>query len=132
MAKRWALAPVAALCLAALPGHGQEKGMRELMQRKLQAAQKALEGIATGDFDRVGKNAEELILISKAAEWKVIDSPQYEMFSGEFRRRAENLAQAAKDRNVDAASLAYVEVTLNCVKCHKYVREVRTSRLDDH
>ena len=41
------------------------------------------------------------------------------------------LAQKARDRNLDGAALAYVDLTLACVKCHKYVREVRMTRLDD-
>jgi hypothetical protein len=108
----------------------QDKALRDLMQRKLKASQTALEGLALGDFDRIAKNADELILVSKDAEWKVVKSPQYELFSNEFRRRAENLGQAARDRNLDGASLAFVELTLSCVKCHKHVREVRTGRLD--
>jgi hypothetical protein len=131
MKMRWFVAAAMSLSLVAMSGDGQEKGLKELMQRKLQSAQKALEGLALGDFDKIAKNAEELILVSKATQWKVLNSAEYELFSGEFRRRADNLVQAAKDKNLDGASLAYVEVTLSCVKCHKYVREVRMSRLDD-
>ena len=34
-----------------------------------------------------------------------------------------------KKRNLDAAALNYVDMTLLCVKCHKHVREVRRTRL---
>jgi hypothetical protein len=130
MKKRFVLA-LAVVGIMTLSGHGQDKALRDLMQRKLQAGQKALEGLALGDFDKIAKNADEMILVSKATEWRVVKSPQYEVFSNEFRRRADTLSQAARDHNLDGASLAFVEVTLSCVKCHKYVREVRTSRLDD-
>jgi hypothetical protein len=137
---------IAATCLALLAGvpllggRGQEprklddgvqKKVSELMQKKLKYAQKVLEGIALGEFDKIADNAEDLILVSKALEWQVVKSPQYEVHSNEFRRAAEGLAQRAREKNLDGAALAYVDMTLSCVKCHKYVRGVRMTRLDD-
>jgi hypothetical protein len=29
----------------------------------------------------------------------------------------------AKDKNIDGATLAYLRLTMNCVNCHKYVRQ---------
>jgi hypothetical protein len=112
-----------------LSGHGGEpkKGnkLHELMQRKLAASQKVLEGIALNDFGTIRKQAEELADISKQAEWRVLKSPEYELHSNDFRRIADNLAKNAKDKNIDGAALNYVELTLTCVKCHKHVRETR-------
>jgi hypothetical protein len=117
------------------PGHGQEpkkvpENVAALMKRKLQHSQKILEGVALNDFDLIRKNADELIDVSKQAEWKVIKTPQYEVWSNEFRRNADDLVKSAKDKNLDGAALSYVELTLTCVKCHKYVREVRWARRD--
>ena len=95
------------------------------MQRKLEAAQKLLEGIALNDSAKIGKQADELLRISKEAEWKVLKTPQYEVYSNEFRRQADTLIQNAKDKNLDGAALTYVELTLTCVRCHKHVREIR-------
>jgi len=111
---------------------GQEPSPKvvDLMRKKLTHAQKVLEGIALNNFDQIGRSAEELILISKSAEWRVINSPQYEVHSNAFRRAAEGLIEKAKDKNVDGAALAYVDLTLACVKCHKYVRDTRMTALD--
>jgi hypothetical protein len=117
--------------LAAVPfagGREDKDKVAELMHRKLVKAQKVLEGIAVKDFKLIGDNAEELIAISKEAEWKVIKTPRYEMYSNEFRRAAESLIDNAKDKNLDAAALSYVDMTLSCVKCHKHVREVKMTR----
>jgi hypothetical protein len=100
------------------------------MHRKLNNAQKVLEGVAMKDFDKISAGAEELIAISKEAEWKVLKTPRYELLSDEFRRNAEALVKNAKEKNLDAAALSYVDMTLACVKCHKHVREVRMVRLD--
>jgi len=126
---------LATLMLAAtlpmLAGHADEpKKVDQLMRKKLQHSQKALEGIAMNDFDLIAKNAEELIQVSKAAEWRVLKTPQYEVYSNDFKRNAEAMVVAAKAKNIDGATLAYVDLTLNCVKCHKHVREVRMGRLD--
>lgn len=128
-----------AVAMPTLSGHGQEpkklneaiaKELNELMKRKLENAQKVLEGVALRDFNKIGKHADELITISKQAEWKVLKTPEYELYSNEFRRNAEELVQKAREKNLDGTALAYVDLTLTCVKCHKHVRETRKVRLD--
>jgi len=126
-----------AVLLTALPGHGDDpkkdppnKKIAELMHRKLESSQKVLEGIATNDFTKIARNAEELMQISKEAEWKVLKTERYELYSNEFRRNAETLAKNAKDKNLDAAALTYVELTLTCVRCHKHVRETRETSFE--
>ncbi len=126
------LATALALMAAApaLHSQGQDKTLADLMQRKLKFSQTILEGVAVNDFAKITDGARELIEVSKAAEWRAIKTPRYELHTNEFRRNAETLIQAAKDKNIDAAALAYVDLTLTCVKCHKYTREVRMSRRD--
>jgi len=114
-----------------MSGHGQEdKKTQQLMKKKLAHSQKVLEGIALNDFDTIAANARDLIQISKAVEWRALKSPQYEIFSNDFRRAADAMILAAKEKNLDGAALAYVDLTLTCVRCHKHVREVRQTRLD--
>lgn len=121
--------------LAAFSGHSGEPGkdkdkVEDLMKKKLVHSQKILEGLALNDFKAIADNADELIAISKEAEWKVLKTPQYELYSNDFRRTADTLAKYGRDKNIDGAALAYVELTLTCVKCHKHVREVRWARKD--
>ncbi len=96
-----------------------------VMQRKLLHAQRWLEGLALNDVDRIRTGAAELRLCAKEASWQVLKTPQYEVYSNDFGRQLERMEAAAKAKNVDAAALAYVEVTLTCVKCHQHVREER-------
>jgi hypothetical protein len=118
------------IVLIPMAGQGDEPDkLKDLMKRKLKSAQKVLEGIAMKDFDLIANQAEELMAVSKAAEFKVVKTPRYEVYSNDFRRNAENLAQQAKEKNLDGAALAYLDLTLNCVKCHKHIREVKTGRL---
>ncbi len=104
--------------------------LKKLMTKKLQYAQRLLEGIALGDFDKISKSAEELIQVSKTAEWYAFKTPKYKLFSAEFRRASENIIAKAKAKNVDGTALAYLDLTMSCVGCHSYVREIREARAD--
>jgi hypothetical protein len=103
---------------------------RELvMKKKLESAQKLLEGIAVQDFGLIERHADSLGLLSKKAEFLVLKTPDYQIFSDDFRRNAERAARMGREKNLDGAAVAYVALTMNCVNCHKHVREVRiTSR----
>lgn len=93
------------------------------MQRKLDDSRDIVSGLALEDFETIGKSAQDLMLLSQEADWQVLTTPEYLKMSGEFRDAAERLRDCAKDKNIDGATLAYFEVTLSCVRCHKHVRE---------
>jgi hypothetical protein len=117
----------------ALGGHARapkKDPVEALMEKKLAASQKVLAALALADFEKIAKHGDALILLSKRAEWKVIKTPLYEVYSNDFRGNARDLVKAARKKNVDGAALAYVEMTLTCVKCHKHVREKRMARAD--
>jgi hypothetical protein len=99
------------------------------MQRKLAHAQKALEALALNDFDSLGRSATGLIDASRDASFQVLKTKRYELYSDDFRQAAERLQKHAKASNTDAAALAYVDLTLTCVKCHQHVREERVGSL---
>jgi hypothetical protein len=60
------------------------KKVSELMRKKLQHAQKVLEGIALNDFEKILEHADGLMQVSKEVEWKVVKTPRYEVQSNEF------------------------------------------------
>lgn len=101
-----------------------------IMKQKLTSAQKVLEGLAVKDFDLIEKNADNLMILSKKAEWQILKTPEYTLQSDDFRRNVEKLAKMSKNKNLDGAALAYVQITMNCVNCHNYVREVRVAAGD--
>lgn len=102
-----------------------------VMQRKLVFAQKVLEGLALEDYDKIGTNADGLIECVKEVTWKLNDTEKYVLYSNDFLRHVENLKKAAKVKNIDAAALAYVDMTLTCVKCHQYLRDEGISSVPD-
>jgi hypothetical protein len=112
-----------------LAARGQEQRPHtraELMRLKLEYSKNVLEGLILENYPAIIKNAQALKKLSEAAEWEVPTIPnagEYITFTGEFQRLADELAKKAKEKNMDGATLAYVRLTLNCVNCHKYVRE---------
>ena len=127
-----AVAALACLSLLVAPGRTDEDPVDAFMRAKLTHSKEVLEGLTLEDFDQIAKHGQELSLLSQAAAWNVLQTPEYKQHSLEFRRSADSLTKAAKNKNLDGAALAYVDVTLKCVNCHKYVRGVRTAqRLPD-
>ncbi len=105
--------------------------LRAFMQLKLKSSQQVLEGIVMEDFDRVVKHGQQLSLLSQDTTWQVLQTPEYLQHSIEFRRAADALTEAARKKNVDGAALAYMDVTLKCVNCHKYVRSTRMAAKEE-
>jgi cytochrome c556 len=96
------------------------------MQVKLEDSKKVLEGLTTENFDVIVKNSQEMSLLSEDALWQVFQSPDYVQRSADFRRITDRLTEAARKKNLDGAALAYVELTMSCIECHKYVRDQRS------
>ncbi len=111
---------------------GRSKVFKKLMQKKLDSSKNLLEGLALNDFKKLEENATTLLKISSTADWFAYKTREYELFSNEFRRAAEKLKKKAKEENLDGAALAYVELTMSCIRCHQYVREMRDVRFEDY
>jgi len=95
------------------------------MRMKLEASNKVLEGLATEDFHMIRDGAQTLQRMSGAEKWRVSNDVLYRQYSAEFNRQAERLLEKANERNIDGATLAWVECTMSCVRCHKYARAIK-------
>ena len=121
------------LPLLAVPSSSQEKKKREpdpLMLQKLKESQTLLEGLALNDLAKVQASAEELLRISKAAQFrKRLTTAKYEYHANSFQRAAETVIEKAKAKNIDGATLAYLDMTMTCVRCHQHTREEGIGRV---
>jgi cytochrome c556 len=93
------------------------------MKAKLVHAEKVLEGLATEDFDLIVKHSQAISLLCQDELWSVVKTVEYHERSKEFQRSVNAITEAGRQKNLDAAALAYVNTTLSCVNCHKYVRK---------
>jgi hypothetical protein len=105
---------------------GQERSPRQnFMRQKLEHAKNALEGITLEDFTLIANSARKMRELSEDAQWQVSPNVNYLRLSAEFQDVASEMEAKAKQRNLDGATLAYVNLTMTCVKCHKLVRAQR-------
>lgn len=130
MKKNWI---VAGFCMAAVIAGGiaarrasaapkAEADTRELMKRKLQHAEAILAGLTFEDFDKIKKAGGELLLLSQEAQWMKHQSPKYNELSQSFRSSVEKMNKMAEEKNLEGATLDYMQVVMSCVECHKLVR----------
>ena len=101
----------------------KESGVKTAMRQKVAYSQQVLVGITLEDYGLIAKNAEKLVELSNKTNWYSRQVPEYELFLNEFRRNAQELMKAGQQKNLDAASLAYVQMTLSCVSCHQSIRQ---------
>jgi len=111
-----------------LAAENQSDNVKKFMRAKLLYSKNVLEGLAAEDYDLIAKDSQQLTLLSLDADWQVIHTPEYARLSLAFRKEAQTLTDAAKKKNLDGATLAYVKMTLKCVECHKYVRSIEMAR----
>ena len=119
---------------AAAPKAGLKKSTLEakpnleltnFMRQKLEASGWILEGLTSEDSKLVIKGARALTEMSNAEKWQVQNDVMYRQFSGEFQRSVQSLLEAAEKENFDAAALKWIDTTLKCLECHKFVRGMR-------
>lgn len=119
--------PVLALALLALSVRqtAQQSPVEMLMKAKAGYAHRLLDAVVLGDVEAAREQAFRLKAVAETADWNVMSTPEYVRESDAFLHATEALHQAAAAGNRDAVALAYVEVTLSCVRCHRYVSSHR-------
>ena len=100
----------------------RDKPQTVFMQRKLDYTKDIVAGLAMEDFKKISKGAQDLMLLSHESNWNAVNSPEYLKASSDFRETVQRLRAASKAENLDGATIAFVEVTFNCVRCHKQLR----------
>lgn len=127
-----ALATAMCILLAGVPStrSDPELPLAKFMRQKLEHSQKVLEGLSRENYDMISSNAEALNVLGQATSWRVLQTPEYVQYSSEFLRLTKKLDEMAADKNLDGATLTYVQLTVNCVNCHKHVRQVRAASVD--
>ena len=97
----------------------QAKRGEEIMWRKLDLAHDILDALVNEDFEALEAYGQDLETLGVAGEFFVNDTEEYRYHARRFRDAARSLTLAARDSNMDGATLAYVELTVTCVRCHQ-------------
>jgi len=95
----------------------------QVMQVKLKRFQALLEAITKEDYKAMDENASSLArIVDSTAFLRAYKTEDYEVQARAFKRAALTLAGKAQDKNLDGATLAYLDMTMSCVKCHNSFR----------
>jgi len=113
--------------LAASGARAEDK-LSGFMRLKLGHSEKVLEGLATEDYALIERNAQAMSLLCEDEMWAVLQTVEYRERSVEFQRSVDAITEAARSKNLEAAAISYVDATMKCVSCHKYVRKTRANR----
>ena len=110
-----------------LRAHAQDedsKARRDFMRVKMMYSSNILEGLTNKDFKLIEESANEIIGITSAEKWLVVDSMEYRRQSEELKTAAEKLKKEAKNKNLEGAALRFFDMTLKCIDCHENIREL--------
>ena len=113
------------LGLSGSPAPGQTVATGRVMREKLTDAQKILEALMTSDYASLDRHSADLARLTPTQAWSVLKSPEYARQSIAFVPAAEDLADAAKRRDLDAAATHYITMTETCFDCHRFVKNSR-------
>ena len=105
------------------PVDKDEAQLSRFMRQKLKASNRIMEGLCVDDLKLVESGAEILQKMSHAEQWRASNDVMYQNHSREFRERVKGLREKAQAENPDGAALAWLEVTMSCLHCHKWVRD---------
>lgn len=99
-----------------------ESLLKKFMRQKLHASNQILEGLCTEDLQMVSEGSDVLMKMSGEEKWRVSNDMMYRRYSTEFVHAVEELQKEAKDNDMNGTSMAWVNVTMKCLKCHEWVR----------
>lgn len=95
----------------------------QAMQSKLKHTHELIDALAVEDFEQLTESARTLAEIGRETLAKVSPDSSYARYSAEFSATADELARRAKMNDLDGVALSYVRLTMNCVDCHRLVRD---------
>ena len=102
----------------------EKKPVSFWMEKKLEYSQEILRGLATGELDKVSEKAEQMRLLSKVEGWIRNRKPGYKAQYQAFEFANAEILRNAKADNLDGATIAFQQLTITCVSCHKMLRDV--------
>jgi len=124
---RTALIALLAGTIALWPGTspGQTPRTRTVMRTKLVHTQKILEALMTSNYAALERETNALARVTETPEWAELKTSELYAYTKRFLEATQQLADAARQRDLDRAAKQYGELTTACYECHKYRKGVR-------
>lgn len=128
MHRKWHVVVGLSAWLGLAAGGTQGPEVKHVMREKLTRAQNILEAVVTSDWANLEINSRELERLTDDPRWTVLKYPEYARQTAEFVKAIEQLHLAAAQRDLEKTPRAYVNVTLKCVECHRYLARERIAK----
>jgi hypothetical protein len=93
------------------------------MTVKLEKSESVLGALARGDFATLASDAETLATLNEAEGFVRRRNPSYRTQLRIFQYAVEELRRQAMRENLEGAALAFNQLTLSCVHCHRDLRD---------
>jgi hypothetical protein len=119
------LSRLAVLLFAVAQMTAQGPAVDRVMQKKLAVTQQILEAVVTSRWSDLEARSRDLEDLTNDPAWRVLTAPEYATHSHRFRLAVRALHDAAAKRDLEATPKAYIDVTLSCVECHRYLARNR-------
>ena len=100
----------------------EQKPISFWMEKKLEHSQAILRGLAMGDFEDVKYNASRLKVLNRVEGFVRRKNPNYRAHLNTFSRVSAEIERQAVKQNIEGATLAFNQLTVSCVDCHKSLR----------
>ncbi len=109
------------------PAVAEEKPS-DWMKQKLEMSQNILAGLTKGDFDAVETNAQKMNVVNFLEKLVATDQPHYKEYMRQlsaFETANRELLRQSARKNIEGSTLAYMQLTVSCVQCHRVVRDAK-------
>jgi hypothetical protein len=116
---------ILAVTVATASSSGQTVRLNKVMRAKLDHSQRILEAVVTSNWAQLDRESRALAQSTKDPAWTVLDTPEYRRHTAVFVRAIDDLVEAAKLRDLEAASLGFISLSTSCVSCHRYRARAR-------
>ncbi len=92
------------------------------MKKKLDYSQAMLKGLAMGDFETIKTSGIQMRLLNKVEGFVRRRNPRYKMHLRVFEHICDEIVEQADEENLAGVTLAFNQLTVNCVNCHRSLR----------
>ena len=117
----------ALLLVAGVTAHGQTLRTRRVMREKLVHTQRILEALTTSNLTVLERESLALLQVTESPQWSEVNTPELRPYTDAFVKAIKDLAESARQRDLDAAAAQYGTLTMTCYRCHKYRKDSRVA-----
>ncbi len=93
------------------------------MKKKLDYSQNILAGVTQEDFDKIADNARAMKGLGKFEGFVRSRNAAYTRQLQIFEETNDEIIRQADNDNVEGVALAFTQLTINCINCHKVLRQ---------